>query len=70
MTIFECRTVRRRPTHLRKFASVPLKREPLTQRLLSSALNRRRSVAAATVRLLRLGYAAQPPLGCYSDVWA
>ena len=57
MTAINCRTNCRRPTQKRKFATVPLKREPLTQRPLRGALNRRGSVADATVSGLRFGYA-------------
>jgi hypothetical protein len=57
MTAPNLRTLRRKPTQMRKFATVPLIREPLTQRLWDAALNRRASVAGTTVSGLRFGYA-------------
>jgi hypothetical protein len=57
MNPFNLRTLRRKPTQKRKFATVPLKREPLTQRFCEAALNRRGSVADATVSGLRFSYA-------------
>lgn len=63
MTASNCRTNCRKPTQMRKFATLPLKREPLTQCDKGAALDRRVSVAAATVTGASLSYAPEPSLG-------
>lgn len=69
MTVADFRATVARPTQKRKFATVPLKREPLTHGALTVALNRRGTNAAASVGMLRLeGYAPDMTLGCLADV--
>jgi hypothetical protein len=55
----DCRTT----VAARKFATVPLIREPLSHRFGWCALDRRGSIAAATASGLRFGYAPEPSLG-------
>ena len=55
MTLRDLRTTVARPTQMRQFATVPLNREPLTQRFVGAARNRRVSVAAASVSGVSLG---------------
>ena len=60
-----------RPTQMRKFATVPLKREPLTQRFSSACATVAVTVAAASVGALRLeGYALDMTLGCLPSAGA
>ena len=68
MTFSDLRTTYAQLTQMRKFATVPLKREPLTQRLWGVALDCRRTVAAASVWVLRLGYAPDVTPGRFSEV--